>query len=44
MPKELHQKLEKQARKKGYTGERKDAYVYGTMHKIESKKKGTKKG
>lgn len=41
MPKKLHEKLERQARKEGITGKRKDAYVYGTMAKIEkAKKKG----
>lgn len=49
MPKELHNKLKRQARKKGLTGERADAYVYGTMAKVEqgkggkSKRKATKK-
>ena len=37
VPKELHRKLAKKAREKGLTGERKDAYVYGTMNKIEKK-------
>lgn len=41
MPKALHSKLEKTAKKKGLTGKRKDAYVYGTMSKVEkAKKKG----
>ena len=31
MPKALHDKLARQASKKGLTGARKDAYVYGTM-------------
>jgi hypothetical protein len=39
MPKKLHIKLEKQAKKMGLTGERKDAYVYGTMRKVEEPKK-----
>jgi hypothetical protein len=39
MPKALHNKLARQASKKGYTGDRKDAYVYGTMAKVEKKKK-----
>lgn len=39
MPKALHDKLEREARKKGLKGERKDRYVYGTMTKIEKKKK-----
>lgn len=33
MPKKMHQALERQAKKKGLTGERKDRYVYGTMTK-----------
>jgi hypothetical protein len=33
VPKEMELALEKQARKKGLSGERKDAYVYGTMRK-----------
>ena len=37
MPKELHRKLARKAREKGLAGERKDAYVYGTMNKIEKK-------
>jgi len=31
MPKALERRLKKQAKKKGLKGERKDAYVYGTM-------------
>lgn len=31
MPKKLHRKLERQAKKKGMKGERKDRYVYGAM-------------
>lgn len=34
MPKELEEKLKKQGRKKGFTGERLAAYVYGTMRKL----------
>lgn len=33
MPKKLEQDLMKQATKKGLTGARKDAYVYGTLRK-----------
>jgi hypothetical protein len=33
MPKALHRKLSRQATKKGLTGKRKKAYVYGTMRK-----------
>ncbi len=35
MPKKLHRQLVKSAKKLGLTGERKAAYVYGTLHKIE---------
>ena len=33
MPKKLEKQLKKQAKKKGLSGERKDAYVYGTLRK-----------
>lgn len=39
MPRKLHAKLARQATKQGLTGERKDAYVYGTMKKVEKDKK-----
>lgn len=39
MPKKLHRKLKAQARKKGYSGERADRYVYGTLNKVEGRKK-----
>ena len=39
MPKELESKLAKLAAKKGLKGERKDAYVFGTMRKIGWKPK-----
>lgn len=42
MPKKLHDKLKRQANKQGLTGERKDAYVYGTLNKVEKKKKAKK--
>lgn len=35
MPAKLHRTLERQARKKGLKGKRKDAYVYGTLAKVE---------
>ena len=35
MPKKIHAKLERQARKKGLRGKRKDAFVFGTMNKIK---------
>lgn len=34
MPKALHDRLRKQARKKGLTGEQADRYVYGTLHRV----------
>lgn len=37
MPEKLHKDLEKQAKELGLKGERKDAYVYGTLNKIEKK-------
>lgn len=45
MPKALHNKLKKQAEKKGLTGKKKKAYIYGTLTDIEKaiqkrKKKG----
>lgn len=41
MPKALHDKLKKEAKKKGLSGKRLDAYVYGTLANIE---KGKRKG
>lgn len=43
MPKVLHDKLSREASKKGLKGKRKDAYVYGTLNKVD-KKKGSKRG
>ena len=42
MPKAMEKKLKKQAKKKGLTDSRADAYVYGTMKKVgwKPKKKG----
>lgn len=45
MPKKLEKQLKKEAEEKGLTGERKDAYVYGTLRKTgwkpdREKKKG----
>lgn len=37
MPKKLERELMKEARKRGLTGERKDAYVFGTMNKLKKK-------
>jgi len=41
MPKKLHKKLEKEARDKfsSTTSERARKYIYGTMSKIEKKKR-----
>ena len=39
MPKKLHDKLKREAEKKGLKGERKAAYVYGTLAKIKKGKK-----
>lgn len=44
MPKELHDTLAHQAAKKGLKGDRKDAYVYGTMNKIEKGRKAAHRG
>lgn len=43
MPKHTHDELVKQAKKKGLTGDRLKAYVYGTLKDIEKKRKGGKK-
>jgi len=43
MPKALHRKLARQATKQGLRGERRDAYIYGTMNKIEKAKKRKKR-
>lgn len=43
MPKKLHDKLEREAKKKGLKGDAKDRYVYGTMKKIEEKEKSKNK-
>jgi len=41
MPKKVHDKLAREARAKGLKGERFNAYVYGTLSKIENRKKRT---
>jgi hypothetical protein len=43
MPKALHEKLKRQARRKGLSGEAFDRYVYGTMNEVESRKKKKKR-
>lgn len=43
MPEKMEKQLKKQATKKGLTGERKNAYVYGTMRKTGWKPSTQKK-
>jgi len=46
MPKELEEKLKKEAATKGFGGKKSDAYVYGTMRKtgwVPSTQKKAKK-
>lgn len=43
MPKKEEEKLKRQASKKGLKGERKDAYVYGTLRKMGWKPSREKK-
>jgi hypothetical protein len=38
MPKWLHDRLERQAKAKGLSGERKKGYIYGTLQKHEKRK------
>ena len=40
MPKNLERKLKSKAKKKGLSGDRADAYVYGTMRKTGWKPQG----
>lgn len=45
MPKEVEQKLKRSGKKKGFTGKRLKAYIYGTMNKLglmKDKKSKTK--
>lgn len=42
MPKALESKLKREASKKHLTGERKNAYVYGTLAKLKARKKKRK--
>ena len=42
MPKKMKQSLMRRAAEMGLKGERKDAYVYGTMAKMEKAKKKPK--
>lgn len=43
MPEKLHKSLEKRAKELGLKDERKNAYIYGTMAKVEKKKTSVKK-
>lgn len=43
MPKKLEAKLKREATKKGLTGERKNAYVYGTLRETGWKPKKERK-
>lgn len=43
MPKKLHDKLVKEAKKKGLVGEEADRYIYGTLAKYEKSQKNKKK-
>lgn len=43
MPKKLHEQLKREAKKKGLTGDKYDAYVFGTMNKIEKEREKAKK-
>jgi hypothetical protein len=36
LPKKLHRKLLLAAKRQGLSGERRDAYVYGTMKRVEA--------
>lgn len=38
MPKKIHDALKKQARKMGLLGDRRDAYIYGTLSKLKKKR------
>lgn len=42
MPRELEKKLEAEADKRGLTGKRRNAYIYGTMQNVTSWKPGQK--
>jgi hypothetical protein len=43
LPKKMEKELKREAKKKGLTGERADAYIYGTMRKTGWKPKREKK-
>tara|TARA_R110002074_G_scaffold52939_6_gene133291 strand:+ start:849 stop:971 length:123 start_codon:yes stop_codon:yes gene_type:complete len=39
MPKKVHRKLASSAKKKGLKGERKKAYIYGTLSKLDKRRR-----
>jgi hypothetical protein len=43
MPKKAHRALARSASKKGLTGKRRNAYIYGTLARIEKARKRRKK-
>ena len=43
MPKKVHDRLQREAAKKGLSGKAKDRYVFGTLNKITKKAKKPKK-
>lgn len=44
MPKKMEKELKKEATKKGLTGDKAGAYVFGTLQKVTDWKPGKKKG
>ena len=44
MPEAMERALKREAAKRGYTGERKDRYIYGAMRKTGWKPKQEKQG
>lgn len=43
MPKRAHRAISREATKRGLTGKRRDAYVYGTLAKIDKARKAKRK-
>ena len=39
MPKRLHEALEREAKKRGLTGERRKAFIFGTLNKAKKRAK-----
>lgn len=44
MPKAMEKSLKREAKKKGLTGARRDAYIYGTLRKMGWKPKSERGG